>query len=175
MVDGKPLTGTEVTFLPSPEIFKITHFEYKIIERRLRELSFLNSGVYLEFIDKREVDEISNILHYEGGLQEFVKYLDKWIPVSKHPMARKIQYTEPYLYCLNTTSKKILIDNHIFSDWDEIFEDDICSIQKNSNYTFYESKDIHKFLDAGFVGNTKIKLKNNIVKNINYICIGDIL
>jgi DNA gyrase subunit B len=86
MVDGKPLTGTEVTFLPSPEIFKITHFEYKIIERRLRELSFLNSGVYLEFIDKREVDEISNILHYEGGLQEFVKYLDK----SKNPIIKEI-------------------------------------------------------------------------------------
>ena len=134
-----------------------------------------NNIVTSKIIVETEGSTMYNLNNIIVSNSHIVKYLDKWIPVSKHPMARKIQYTEPYLYCLNTTSKKILIDNHIFSDWDEIFEDDICSIQKNSNYTFYESKDIHKFLDAGFVGNTKIKLKNNSVKNITDICIGDIL
>jgi hypothetical protein len=104
-----------------------------------------------------------------------VKYLNKWIPVSEHPNANRCEYNEPYLYCLNTSSKTININNHIFSDWDEISEQDIKDIQNNSGFIFNQRNDIHKFLDSGFVENTPIKLKNGNIKCISDICVGDIL
>jgi len=105
-----------------------------------------------------------------------VNYCDKWIPVSQHPKAKKIdKYEEPYLYCLNTTSKIITINNVTFTDWDEIHEKEINSIFEKSNYLLRERKDIHKFLDGGFVGNTLIKLNDDTSKNIKDINVGDIL
>jgi hypothetical protein len=105
-----------------------------------------------------------------------IKYGDKWIPVSKHPNARKsTYYQEPYLYCLNTANKTITINEYVFSDWDEINDEDIDNIKKNTNHLFNERKDIHKYLDGGFVGNTEIKLKNGAEKQIKDICIGDVL
>jgi hypothetical protein len=105
-----------------------------------------------------------------------VKYGDKWIPVSKHPNAKKCTfYQEPYLYCLNTTNKTIVINGYIFSDWDEINDEDIINIQKNTNHMFNEKNDIHKCLDGGFVGHTEIKLNDGIVKQIKDIRVGDIL
>ena len=105
-----------------------------------------------------------------------IKYDNKWIPVSKHPNAKKCTfYQEPYLYCLNTTNKTIKIGEYIFSDWDEISDEDINNIQKNTNHMFNEKKDIHKFLDGGFIGNTEIKLSDGVVKQIKDIHVGDIL
>lgn len=105
-----------------------------------------------------------------------VKYGDKWIPVSKHPDAKKCTfYQEPYLYCLNTTNKTIMINGYIFTDWDEIDEQDIINIQKNTNHIFNEKNDIHKCLDGGFVGHTEIKLNDGIIKEIKDIRVGDIL
>ena len=70
-------TGTRVTFLPSPETFKITEFDFDKLEHRYRELAFLNSGVRLVLRDSRheEVREVE--LFYEGGIAAFVKYLDR--------------------------------------------------------------------------------------------------
>ena len=105
-----------------------------------------------------------------------VKYGDKWIPVSKHPNAKKCTfYQEPYLFCLNTTNKTIVINGYTFSDWDEISDEDINNIQKNTNHMFNEKNDIHKCLDGGFVGNTEIKLNDGVVKEIKDIHVGDIL
>ena len=105
-----------------------------------------------------------------------IKHCDKWIPMSKHPNAKKCSfYQEPYLYCLNTTNKIIAIDEYIFSDWDEISDEDINNIQKNTNHMFNEKNDIHKFLDGGFVGNTDVKLSDGVVKQIKDIRVGDIL
>ncbi len=75
--DAGSETGTEVSFLPSPETFSMVEFYYETLERRLRELAFLNSGVRIKLSDKRHADVIEQILHYDGGLQEFVKYLDQ--------------------------------------------------------------------------------------------------
>ena len=69
-------TGTEVSFLPSPVTFTKTVFDFERLEHRLRELAFLNSGVNLNLTDARGVEPKSVNLHYDGGLQEFVKYLD---------------------------------------------------------------------------------------------------
>lgn len=70
-------TGTEVTFYPSIDIFKSVDFDYATLERTVREKAFLNSGVYIELKDLREEAEKSGIFHYNGGLTEFVNYLDK--------------------------------------------------------------------------------------------------
>jgi len=73
----EPLTGTELTFLASKDIFTMTDYDLATLEHRLRELAFLNSGVALELTDGRGVDPETTVLHYEGGLKAFVDYLDR--------------------------------------------------------------------------------------------------
>ncbi len=75
--DGKPRHGTEVTFLPSRNTFTMTEFDFATLEHRLRELAFLNSGVRLTLVDARHVEEKRVDMHYEGGLKEFVRYIDR--------------------------------------------------------------------------------------------------
>ncbi|CAA7612434.1 DNA gyrase, subunit B [Candidatus Terasakiella magnetica] len=70
-------TGTEVTFLPSTTIFTKTEFDFTTLEHRLRELAFLNSGVNLMLTDLRHGDAQISRLHYEGGIEAFVHYLDR--------------------------------------------------------------------------------------------------
>ncbi len=69
--------GTEVTFLPSPETFTKTEFDFATLEHRLRELAFLNSGVRIIMTDKRGVEPHVLELYYEGGIAAFVRYLDR--------------------------------------------------------------------------------------------------
>jgi len=71
----KEKTGTEITFAPDPEIFESTEFDYERICRRLRELAFLNKGVSIEIEDKRTGKK--DRFKYEGGIIEFVKYLNQ--------------------------------------------------------------------------------------------------
>ena len=70
-------TGTIINFMPDETIFDEIEFKYETLEHRLRELSFLNKGVKIVFEDKREGSERKKEFHYEGGLVEFVKYLNK--------------------------------------------------------------------------------------------------
>jgi len=77
VADAPGKKGTEVTFLPSPSTFTKTEFDFATLEHRLRELAFLNSGVTIILADKRGVEKKEVTLHYEGGLAEFVRYLDR--------------------------------------------------------------------------------------------------
>src|SRR6184192_1892918 len=69
--------GTEVTFLPSPKTFTMTEFDFATLEHRLRELAFLNSGVLIVLSDMRHPVEKREQLRYEGGVEAFVKYIDR--------------------------------------------------------------------------------------------------
>ena len=75
--NGRDYTGSEVTFFPSLTTFAFIDFDRKTLEHRLRELAFLNSGVSIRFADMREADPYEVVLHYDGGIIEFVKHLDK--------------------------------------------------------------------------------------------------
>ena len=103
-------------------------------------------------------------------------YYGKWITIREHPDSIKLaEYNEPYLYCLNTTNKIIVINELILSDWDEIDENDFIEISNNPFKEINKESDIHSFLDGGFEGLTPIFLNNGEVRNIKDICVGDIL
>ena len=72
----KVLTGTRVRFLPSEETFTMVEFDRETLERRLRELAFLNSGVMIILTDERPEEDIVTPLFYEGGIEAFVRHLD---------------------------------------------------------------------------------------------------
>jgi len=80
--DSNGKKGTSVTFLPSTETFTMIDFNIATLEHRLRELAFLNSGVRLVLTDARGVEPVVTILEYEGGIEAFVKHLDR----SKSPI-----------------------------------------------------------------------------------------
>src|SRR5215470_12604059 len=69
--------GTEVSFLPSPKTFTMIEFNFATLEHRLRELAFLNSGVTITLIDNRHAVEKREEMKYEGGVEAFVKFLDR--------------------------------------------------------------------------------------------------
>ena len=84
-------TGTKVTFLPDSEIFQeTTVFEFDILMHRLREMAFLTKGIKITLTDLREGLEQQKVFHYEGGIKEFVQYLNK----SKEPLYSQIIYCE---------------------------------------------------------------------------------
>lgn len=71
-------TGSKTTFWPDPEIFtETTVFDYDTLEHRLREMAFLNKGIKIVFKDEREGKKKSETYHYEGGIKEFVKFINK--------------------------------------------------------------------------------------------------
>ena len=83
-------TGTKVTFLPDNTIFEETVFEYDILKQRFREMAFLTKGLRISLTDLRGEEEREETFHYEGGIKEFVEYLNK----SKTPLYDNIIYCE---------------------------------------------------------------------------------
>jgi hypothetical protein len=110
---------------------------------------------------------LDNILVSDSHL---MKYKNKWIRVSEHPMATKIEYTKPFLYCLNTSKHVIKIKSYIFSDWDEIM-DTLYKIN------LFRKKEIINptFFIRGFHKNTKILLHDGNFKKIKNIKVNDVL
>ena len=83
-------TGTKVTFLPDKEIFEETIYDYDILKQRLREMAFLTKGLRIVLRDTRADQEKEKIFHYEGGIREFVTYLNR----SKEALYPEVIYCE---------------------------------------------------------------------------------
>jgi hypothetical protein len=105
-----------------------------------------------------------------------VKYEDRWIHVCWHPRANKVNvYNEDYLYCLNTTHKIIEINNNTFTDWDEVFGENIDKLLADKINPIPNIACIHECIDYGFNKSTKICLENGLNKDINEIKVNDTL
>lgn len=97
-----------------------------------------------------------------------VNYNGVWLPVREHPLAIKIiNYNEPYLYCINTTNKIIILNNILFTDWDELYGD-------NLEFILMINKNITQVLNKGFKPDLKVALKTG-EKQLKDIKIGDAL
>ena len=84
-------TGTKVTFQPDPEIFEDTVYDFDVLKQRLREMAFLTKNIRIVLRDERDEENVrEKIFHYEGGIKEFVTYLNK----GKTPLYDDIIYCE---------------------------------------------------------------------------------
>ena len=81
--------GTEVRFLPDPTIFEETVFDFAVLKQRLREMAFLTKDIKIVLTDRRPEEEVSMTFHYEGGIREYVEYLNK---------SKEVLYSE-VIYC----------------------------------------------------------------------------
>ena len=114
--DGR--NGTEITFTPSPNTFTHIEFDYATLEHRLRELAFLNSGVKIVLTDKRGVEPKSETLMYEGGLEAFVRFLDR----AKKPLIPQPIYVK---------SERDGITVELAMWWNDSYHEDVLCFTNN--------------------------------------------
>ena len=110
--------GTRVTFLPSPETFKITEFDFDKLEHRYRELAFLNSGVRLFITDARHDEAKTVELFYEGGIAAFVKWLDR----AKTPL-----FPEP----ISISGQREAIGMDVALEWNDSYYENVLAFTNN--------------------------------------------
>lgn len=110
--------GTEVTFMPSQDTFTNIEFEYARLEKRLRELAFLNSGVRIQLWDYRGAEDKSIELYYEGGIAAFVQYLDR---------SKKIMLPEPIM--ISGTMNDITVD--VGLEWNDSYHETVLCFTNN--------------------------------------------
>jgi DNA gyrase subunit B len=110
--------GTKVTFLPSPETFKIVDFDFERLEHRFRELAFLNSGVRIVLADERHDERKEIELYYEGGIAAFVKYLDR----AKTPLV-----PDP----ISVTGQRDDIGIEVALEWNDSYYENVLTFTNN--------------------------------------------
>ena len=111
-----------------------------------------------------------------------IRHNDKWIKVSSHPDSQKvIEYDKPYLYCINTSTKRIVIDKMIFIDWDEIYDDVEQRLRRVYEAKYNGGKEdsldfVNKYFSGGFDGKTMVYMNgNHTSKYIEDVQVGDML
>ena len=168
----------------------------RIIDIEIGDILYNNNEVTARIKVTTDGSQMYNLNSVVVSDSHMVNYNNQWIPVSEHPNSVKIEsYNEPFLYCLNTSSKTIIINNTHFTDWDELYGENIykfktmlCvkfnnSINCYDNYckNFSKNKyvikniDIHKYFDGGFFETTLVKLQNGQIKQIKNVNINDVL
>ena len=141
------------------------------------------TGIMKCKVGSNEIFNLDNIL--VTGTHKLL-YNGEFISTCEHPNAIKDEnYTEDYVYCLNTESKTIEVNNHVFTDWDELNETDIIKLKANlanefereneSRHNNNIGKTIHKYIDSGLHPYTTINVENGICKYLKNIKCGDIL
>ena len=113
-------SGTEVTFKPSPGTFTKTEFDFALLERRLRELAFLNSGMTIRLRDERHADVVESVMRYDGGLVAFVEYLDR----AKTPV-----FTPPINLRTPSTQEGIRVEFAL--SWNDSFHETMLCFTNN--------------------------------------------
>jgi hypothetical protein len=120
-----------------------------------------------------EMFQLGNVI-VSGSHQSI--YKSKWIFVKDHPERKLVlNYSEPYIYCLNTSLKTINIDDMIYCDWDEIFDEEKYELLSHLELPDLSGEYIHKYYDGGFYFDAKVNLQNGRLREISSIKIGDIL
>ena len=118
LIGNTKQTGTSITFSPDPTIFDTLEFNYTTIKHRMRELAFLNKGIKIILEDKR--NKIKNEFHYEGGIKEFVRFLNS----KKEPLHNDVIYTE-------VTRDKVIVEFAI--QYTDSYNENIFSFVNNIN------------------------------------------
>jgi DNA gyrase subunit B len=110
--------GTRVTFLPSLDTFKVTEFDFELLEHRFRELAFLNSGVRLVLVDARHDETREVEMFYEGGIAAFVRYLDR---------AKTALIPEP----ISVTGQRDDIGIEVALEWNDSYYENVLTFTNN--------------------------------------------
>jgi len=109
-------TGTEVRFLPSLETFSHRNFSFETLSKRLRELSFLNSGVHIELLDERDNNKV--VFEYEGGINSFVEHLNK----SRAPL---------HPGCISINTEKNDVGVELSLQWTDVYQEHVFCFTNN--------------------------------------------
>jgi len=143
-------TGTIITFYPDSEVFSTTTFEFDIISDRLRELAYLNSGLEIKIIDKRNKEKIEEVYKYAGGLVDFVKYLDS----SNQPIHNKV-------ITVNKSDTEVPVE--VALRYSTSYTENILTFVNNIN-TIEGGTHLSGFRSALTRGLNNYAAKNNLIK-----------
>ena len=116
--NGASRTGTEITFLPSRKTFSAIELNFTTLEHRLRELAFLNSGIRILLTDARGIETHEVEMHYEGGVEAFVAYLDR----------NKTPRHEP---AISLTGERAGVDVDLALQWNDSYHENVLCFTNN--------------------------------------------